>query len=283
MNARKTFKRALLALLLLVFLGYQGIIAWFRVNESRLLYTPDRDLSAPADTSLIYQRVEITTGDSVKLSGLTLPAPAADSTATWVLFLHGSGGNVFSGLFVAHYRLLQSLGLNVLAVDYRGYGTSGGKPSEAGLYLDADATYDYLTNTLHVPPTRIIIYGWSLGSGVAVELASKVRAAGLIVEGAYKSIPAVGQEHYPYVPVKLIARNRFASIDRIAQVRMPKLFIHAVDDEMIPVAHGRALFQKALTPKMFLEVHGGHDSTLLRDGPTFMSGVATFVHDLAPH
>src|SRR5438132_10011297 len=113
--------------------------------------------------------------------------------------------------------------------------------NEAGLYTDARAAYDFVRDSLHAPSSRIIIFGHSLGTGVATQLASTVPAAGLVLEGAYQSLDRIGQEMYPWLPVSLIMTNHFPSIDRIADVAIPKLFLHAADDDVIPIAHARAL------------------------------------------
>lgn len=280
MNPNKLFKRTLWVILILVLSCYVGAVGWFRANESRLLYVPTKGLSVrPYNANLNYQQVEIKTTDGVKLVCLVVPALPQDSSAFWLLFLHGNRGNALSEAHVERYKLLQDLGFNILAVDYRGYGNSDGEPSEAGLYQDAEAGYSYLRTMKSVPPDRILIYGHSLGSGVAIELATRVPAAGLIVEGAYKSIPAIGQEVYPYVPINLIATNRFESIEKIALIKAPKLFIHAVDDEVIPITHGRALYDKASPPKILLEVSGGHTDAAVKDKPKFQIGITKFVHE----
>ena len=173
-------------------------------------------------------------------------------------------------------------GVNQLTFDYRGFGESAGSISEQGLYDDAHAAYEYLRDRIGVPPDRIIIYGHSLGSAVAIELATQVEAAGLIVEGAMTSVPDRAQEVYPYLPIRLIARSRFDSINRIESVRMPKLFMHATDDTTIPIAHGRRLFERAAEPKEFVEVGGGHDDAYDEDTEHYFAALARFVQSVAP-
>jgi hypothetical protein len=207
-----------------------------------------------------------------------IPPPAGPSSATagWILYLHGSGGNVGVRGYNEAWAKFRRLGLGVLAVDYRGFGESGGRPSEAGCYRDATAAYNYLTIRLGVPASRIVIYGYSLGSAVAIDLATRVPAAGLIVEGALLSVPARGAELYPFLPVNWMARNRFASVDKVASVRMPKLFIHAREDAEIPIAHGRKLFELASPPKYFQDVAVGHQTASQVD-PQFFAAVARFI------
>jgi len=242
-------------------LAYVAFLLLLRVSESRLLYAPgsSRTLTpVPPALGLAPERVEIPSGDGVTLVAWVIRAPAADTAGRWLLMCHGNAGNLSDAGRPEHYAGLRALGLNLLAFDYRGYGESGGSPSEAGLYRDAEAAYGYLRDTLGVPPERIVLFGHSLGSVVAVELATRVPAAGLVLDGALISVIARAQEVYPYVPVRWIARSRYASIDRIGGLRLPKLFLHARADEVIPLAHGRRLFDAASPPKTFVALAGGH-------------------------
>jgi uncharacterized protein len=277
MTKRQILKRIVWTLVTVLVLGYVGILGWFKLNEARLVYYPTQGVAAPSGNFPEYQTVEIPTSDSIKLACLEIPAQPSDSI--WVLFFHGNGGNVMG--YRAHYAVFHELDLNVLAVDYRGYGNSQGKPGETGLYLDAEACYNYLRTVRGIPPERIIIFGYSLGSAVAIDLASKEPAAGLVVEGAFKSIPSIGQGLYPFIPINLLAGQRFESIDKIGRVGMPKLFIHAVDDDLIPLSHGRALYEKAGSPKQFLEVTGGHNSAFSKDAAKCRSGLGAFVRQIS--
>jgi fermentation-respiration switch protein FrsA (DUF1100 family) len=185
---------------------------------------------------------------------------------------------------ISRYAIFAELGLNVLSIDYRGFGESDGSPSEAGLYRDASACYNYLTVRMHVPPEKIVIYGFSLGSGVAVDLASRGKVAGaLIIEASYTSILDVAQRNYPYVPVKLAMRNRFNSIDKINRVSIPTLFVHSSVDEVIPFLHSRLLFEKALSPKVFLEIHGQHDFAPMQSKDIYCRGLLDFLAVTTAH
>jgi uncharacterized protein len=269
--------------LLLAALAYAGVLAWFRLNEDTFVFQPERGKLAapPAHLALESRDVRLRTADGVDLVARLIPPPAAVPTAEagWILYFHGSSANVGSVGYNEAWAKFRRMGLGVLAVDYRGYGESAGEPFEAGLYRDADAAYAHLTGALGVPPARVLIYGFSLGSAVAVDLATRVRAAGLMLEGALLSVPIRGAELYPFLPVDWMARNRFASVDKIGQVTMPKLLIHARADADIPVHHGRRLFELALPPKLFQEVGGGH-ATAHQVDPAFFTAVAGFVTGL---
>lgn len=235
----------------------------------------------PVGLGLDSQDVTLQSDDGTPLAARLIPPPAGRSAATagWILYLHGAGGNVGVLGYNEAWAKFRRLGLGVLAVDYRGFGESGGRPSEAGLYSDATAAYAYLTGRLGVAGSRIVIYGYSLGTAVAIDLATRVPAAGLIVEGALLSVPARGAELYPFLPVAWLARNRFASVEKIARVRMPKLFIHAREDTAVPIAHGRRLFELAVPPKYFQDVAGSHRTAHQVD-PGFFAAVARFVEGL---
>jgi fermentation-respiration switch protein FrsA (DUF1100 family) len=260
---------------------YLVILILLRVNEARLIYFPgpERILVAPPPSlGLPVERVELTTVDAVKLVGWAIRA--SPPSPWWLLICHGNAGNLSEFGRPAHYAGLRRLGLNLLAFDYRGYGESEGVPSESGLYRDADAAYHYLVEQLRVPPERIILFGHSLGSAVAIDLASRVHSAGLIVEGAFTSATDRGQELYPYIPVRWIAASRFNSREKITRVTVPKLFLHASSDEVIPLSHGRRLYQEAEPPKSFVELQGGHGDTFDVDSARYFGAIAAFLAGL---
>ncbi|MBA3443257.1 MAG: alpha/beta hydrolase [Gemmatimonadales bacterium] len=259
------------------------IVLW--LAESRLVYFPGPQRSLippPALLDLATERVEFRTEDDVGLVGWVIPA-SSDSSGWWLLICHGNAGNLSEFDRPVHYAGLRRLGLSLLAFDYRGYGESGGVVSEQGLYRDADAAYRYLRQHRGVPADRIVVFGHSLGSAVAIDLVSRTPAAGLIVEGALTSAVHRGQELYPYIPVRWIARSRFGSIEKISGITVPKLFLHATGDEVIPLAHGRRLFEAALEPKMFVELQGGHGDAFDVDSARYFGSIAQFLATLPAH
>jgi fermentation-respiration switch protein FrsA (DUF1100 family) len=282
-RASRMAGRAGAGLGLAALLGYAAVLLWFRLNEARLVFQPERGPLAPSPARLALDSRDVTlrTADGLRLLARLIPPPPAvpEAAAGWILYFHGSSANVGSVGYNEAWSNFRRMGLGVLAVDYRGYGQSEGEPSEAGLYLDADAAYRYLTDEQRVPPARVLIYGFSLGSAVAIDLATRAPAAGLMVEGAVLSVPDRGAELYPFLPAHWLARNRFASVDKIARVSMPKLFIHARDDVDVPITHGRRLYELARPPRAFQEVSGGHASAYKVD-PAFFQAVAGFVAGL---
>jgi fermentation-respiration switch protein FrsA (DUF1100 family) len=261
---------------------YLAIVALLWFAESRLIYFPGAErrlTSPPAALNLAIERAEFSSEDGVRLVGWIMPA-ATGTTGFWLLVCHGNAGNLSQFDRPAHYAALRELGLNLFAFDYRGYGESGGTPSEHGLYRDADAAYRYLREERGVPADRIIVFGHSLGSAVAIDLASRTQTAGLIVEGGLISVVQRGQELYPFIPVRWIARTRFSSIDKIPLVTAPKLFLHAVADEVIPLSHGRRLFQAAAEPKRLVELAGTHSDAFAVDSSRYFGSIAGFMTTL---
>lgn len=259
--------------------GYAALLLWFKGNEDRLLFQPDTSKLAPPPAELHLRSHDVR---FISEPGVTLVArvisPAQEQGSAWILYLHGASANIGAAGYNEAWARFIDLGLGVFAVDYRGYGESTGTPSEAGLYRDAEAAYRHLRHELGVPPELIFIYGYSLGSAVAIDLAARVEAAGLMVEGALLSVPTRAAELYPYVPVRWLARNRFASIEKIAAVAMPKLFLHARADEAIPFAHGQRLYDLAQPPKRIQAVAGGH-TTAFKEDPAFFAAVLAFVRE----
>lgn len=269
------------SLILLVLVAYLGLLLLLRLNESRLIYFPGPGralLPPPTELDLPVRRVTFPTEDGLQLASWVIPA-GASSSGYWLLICHGNAGNLSEFGRPAHYAGLRQLGLNLLAFDYRGYGESEGAPTEAGLYRDAKAAYRYLREQ-GIPPDRIIVFGHSLGSAVAVDLVSQAPAAGLIVEGAPTSVIERGQELYPFVPVRWLAVSRFPSIEKIPRVTIPKLFLHATGDEVIPVRHGRRLFEAAPPPKTFVELQGGHGDAFDVDSAEYFGSIRRFIAGL---
>jgi fermentation-respiration switch protein FrsA (DUF1100 family) len=272
----------LIGIVAVALLLYAGVLLLLRAAEPRLVYAPGPSTHLtppPAELGLAPERVSFASADGVRLVAWLMRA-AYDSGGRWLLICHGNGGNLSEAGRPFHYAGLRALGLNLLAFDYRGYGESGGVPSEAGLYRDADAAWRYLTDTLRVAPDRIVLFGHSLGSAVAVELATRVPAAGLILDGALTSVVERAQEAYPYVPVRWIARSRYPSLDRIGRLTLPKLFLHARADEVIPFAHGRRLYDAAPPPKTFVALAGGHGDAFERDSAAYFGAIARFLTTL---
>jgi fermentation-respiration switch protein FrsA (DUF1100 family) len=276
-----TMKRLLAGLAALLVLAYAGAMVWLVTQETRLVFEADRplgDLRPKTPFEQVFVEAE-----SGRQPAWVIRSPVDPDTRPWVIYLHGNDANIATRMNILHYDQLAGLGLNVMAPEYRGYAGLQGVPTEQGLGRDARAAYDYLRRHLHADSRRIVIYGWSLGSAVAVDLASQVQEAAIILEGAPASIVAIGQQRYPFFPIRLLIRNPFESITRIGKVGSPLLFLHSPEDTIVPIAEGRRLFDAAPAPKQFVEVSGGHVHASERD-PQFFPAIGSFLrtHRLLP-
>lgn len=227
----------------------------------------------------LYEDHFFLTEDDVRLHGRWFFSPADRGAEGLqrriVLFFHGNAGNL-SGRTELMVRLV-NLGAEVMIIDYRGYGHSEGRPSEEGVYRDARAAWNFLTIEHEVPPDQIIVFGKSLGGAVAVDLASTVTPAGLIVQSSFTSVPAMAARHYPFVP-GFALRTKMDSESKIDSITCPKLFVHSTHDEIVPFEMGRTLFETAGGPKTFFEITGaGHNETLAVGGSRYLESIRGFL------
>ena len=266
-------KRMALQVILGLILIYMLLIAYVYVKQGSMLYFPLKEIeTTPLATGLDYQEVTLRTKDGVDISAWYIPA---ENARGFVLFCHGNAGNISHRL--DSIRIFHGLGLGVLIFDYRGYGKSKGSPDEEGTYRDAEAAWDYLVDSLHVKPEKIILFGRSLGSAVAAEMALRKQAGVLIMESGFTSVPDLGSSFYPYLPVRLLSKYRYASIEKVGRIKMPKLFIHSPEDEIVPYEQGRRLFERASEPKEFLPLTGGHNEGFLLSGTMYVDGLNNFL------
>ncbi len=267
-------------------LGGCGMLGWL---EQRMLYFPDPWGPWHVEGTVVDgvrvepHAVPLPEGGALHAWRVTRAAPRPDEgPAPWaLLWFHGNAGNVTNRLPMARdlIRGLEALGepVDVFLPDYRGYGKSPGTPSEAGLYEDALASWAYVTEALGVPPARVVVLGKSLGGGPAAELATRVTPGGLILQSTFTSIPDMAARVLPIVPRGLV-RTQFATIDKVGRVACPLLVVHSPQDEVIPYAMGRALFDAAPGPKQFHEVTGaGHNETWLVGGERYLRSLAAFL------
>ncbi len=229
----------------------------------------------PANIGLEFEEVFLTTQDNISIHGWYLPNTASTFT---LLFLHGNAGNISHRL--DSLKIFHDLGLSIFIIDYRGYGQSTGKPSEKGTYSDAEAAWNYLINKRALSADEIIIFGRSLGGGVASWLALEHKPAALILESTFTSIVDMASLIYPYLPVKWMSRIHYPSIQRIDKINCPILFIHSPDDELIPYTHGQQLYARAKSPKSFFSISGGHNEGFFNSQPHYNQGILQFVQNL---
>ncbi len=241
--------------------AYGVLVGGLYVFQRHLLYFPDTRRPELGDLVALGVR-EITLKTVDGLSLLSWYLPPRDSRPV-IAYFHGNGGHV--GYRAERLRWFARSGYGVLMTEYRGYGGNPGTPSEAGLVADGVAALDFLGGE-GIAPDRLVIYGESLGSGVAVPLAAQREVAGLILEAAFTSVAEIAQHHYSFIPASALLRDRFDSLARIGDVKAPILVLHGERDRVVPLRFGRALFDAAPEPKeLWLSSAAGHED-LVRYG-----------------
>lgn len=240
---------------------YAGFSLMLYLLQERLVFLPHmpgRMLDAtPQAIELGYEDAWIDTEDGERLHGWFVPADRARGT---LLFFHGNAGNISHRL--ESILIFNRLGLDVLIVDYRGYGQSSGKPGEEGSYRDARASWDYLVSERRIPEDQIVIFGRSLGGAVGAWLASQpdVNPAGVVIESTFSSGLDMGRRLYPVLPVRLITRIGYPVKQYVTRIDSPLLVAHSRDDEIIPFDMGQTVFESANEPKTFFEMKGDHNA-----------------------
>ncbi len=260
MTVRKRLRLVATVLLSLAVIAYVGICAWVKLNEHKLVFARDWP-PVPIRESLGLQPEAVQIGNlgDVPLFAWSIRSLPEDSAANvWVLYFHGSGENVTS--HQREFYQLRNLGFNVLAPEYPGYAGKPGQPSEQAVEREAQLAFDYLHKLKKVPESNIVIWGMSIGSGVAVDLANHNRAGAIALITPYTSLVAVGKLRYPWIPISLLASDRFESDKKIGAVRAPVYIWHTVEDQVFPIEQARRIYELAPNPKHFEEAHGPHGS-----------------------
>jgi fermentation-respiration switch protein FrsA (DUF1100 family) len=244
---------------------------WF--GQRSLMYFPDSAVGSPADAELrTAEPVQFQTEDGLDLGGWYVP-PGIPTSGYTVIVFNGNAGH--RGYRAPLATGLASLGAGVLLFDYRGYGGNPGLPSEDGLARDARGALAYLRRRPDVDPRRIVYFGESLGTGVAVRLAVEHPPAALILRSPFTSFVSVANHHYPFLPGRWLLRDRYASVDLINQVTSPLLVIAGDEDRIVPFDDSRALFDAAPQPKSFVTIAGAdHNDDVLCHGPQVITAAA---------
>ncbi|MCA8921638.1 MAG: alpha/beta hydrolase [Planctomycetes bacterium] len=274
-------KRLLLGGLVLS-LGAAALFGVLMLFEGSLIFFPSPFPTAgwpPQEPGVTLRELTLTAEDGQSLHAVYGSAPEADPTRPVLLFCHGNAGNLADRYFMLRELVPFA---DVLLFDYRGYGKNTGSPSESGLYADAQAAWSWLTTEQGVAPSRIVLLGRSLGGGPAAELATRVPAAGLILDSTFTSIPAMAKRLSPWIPGFLV-RTKFDTLSKLPRITCPVLVIHSKADEVIPFAMGKALYETASEPKTWLELEGaGHNETLHVGGQRYLAALRDFSRACAP-
>ena len=266
---------------ILAVLVYAGLALLLTACQSQLVHQPNiggRALVAtPEDRGMDYRSLSFEAADGVELHGWWVPA--ADARAT-LIFFHGNAGNISHRL--ASLEIFHGLGLNVLLFDYRGYGQSTGRPSEDGLYRDAEAALDCVRGgcALDTDPAALplVYFGRSLGGAVAAWLATQAPPEALIVESAFTSVPDMAADLYPWLPVRWLARLEYDTRAAVSETAAPLLVVHSREDDIIPFSHGEAIAEAGAGPVTLLEISGDHNTGFLTSGPRYTEGLDRFLN-----
>ena len=243
-----------------------------RFLEKTSIFYPTRAIEITPDRfNLPYGDITLTTQDGVRINGWLIKNPTAKCT---LLFFHGNAGNISDRLL--KLRFFYELGVNTFIIDYRGYGRSDGVPSEGGVYLDGLAAFDYLKGRKDLEGVPVIIYGGSLGGAVAIDVANHRNVSGLIIDSAFPSASAMSKLIYPVIPTFFLS-VKFDSLEKVRKLSMPKLFMHSIEDKVVPYRLGRQLFDAAPEPKEFTALTGGHNDAHIDCKDKFLGAITNFL------
>ncbi|HZH20818.1 MAG TPA: alpha/beta fold hydrolase [Geodermatophilus sp.] len=250
---------------------YGGLVGLTWGLQRHLVYLPDAGPVPPAASVLPGARdVGLDTEDGHRLAAWFLPGEAPDAPA--VLVANGNGGH--RGLRAPLAAALHDAGLAVLLFDYRGYGGNPGIPSEAGLALDVRAARAFLLEEAGVPADRLLYLGESLGAGVVTELATEHPPAGLVLRSPFVDLASVGAEHYPFLPVRALLRDRYPVAEHVATIQVPTTVVHGGADSIVPPGQSRAVADAAAVLHRVVEVPGAdHNDRVLLDGREVVDAV----------
>ncbi len=266
------FPRIMLGFLIVALALYAAAAGFMWANQRKFMYFPDRAILAPAAYGLEdFKEIVLDAQDRVKLS-LWHHAPAEGFPT--IVYFHGNGGHL--GHRSTYFRLFADAGFGLLGLDYRGYGNSQGTPTEANILEDARTTLRYARETLGLQDKDIALFGESLGTSVAVRMAAEQPVNAVILQSAFTSAHGRAQELYPWLPVRLLMQDTFDSLRYIRNVRAPMLFLHGERDSIIPIAHGRALYEAATAPKHFISYPEINHNDF--DGTAVTHAVTRFLH-----
>jgi pimeloyl-ACP methyl ester carboxylesterase len=285
---KKLLRRIAVSLGLLIAAFYVAALGYLRLNENAGAFV-GADLEAEARLTVTgrgavpWDTVRVTTEDGIGI--LLLESRLAEAPeAPWVIYFYGRAGRLADEKGFAMYELFRSVGLSVLAVEYRGYGASEKtQPTEAGIYADARAAWRHLAEVQGVPASRLVLYGYSLGGAVAIQLATEIFPAGLITEGAFASAAAWVHVHYPYLPTAvagLVMRNRFENLEKARSLSLPWLLFHGRRDSITPFSHAEALARSTAGVRRLVPLEAGHEDAVEVEGDRMKSALKEFIGEL---
>jgi uncharacterized protein len=246
-------------------------VLYVRFLENRTLFVPAKEiLSDPSHIGIDFEDITFHTKDGMALNGWLIKAPGATST---LIFCHGNAGNI--GDRLAKIKFFHDVGVNNFIFDYRGYGNSKGTPSESRMYVDAQAAYDYLLSREDIDKEKIILYGASLGGAAAIDLATRRKIAAIIIDSSFTNASDMAKRIFPFLPKALI-QLKLDNVSKIKAIKVPKLFFHSKDDDIVPYELGRKLYEAADEPKLFIDLIGDHNDGHILSAEIFQDGITEF-------
>lgn len=264
----------LLAALILV----SVVLRYMLILDRQMIYFPERGLAVTPDSvGLVYEDVYLSASDGTRIHGWHIPG-RSEVTLLW---FHGNAGNIshrLDNILMLHQRL----GVSVLIIDYRGYGLSEGRPSEKGIYMDAEAAFEYLIDELGLEAERnVVLLGRSLGVGVAVEMATRHRVRGVVLESGFTSIKEMADASGSPLPISLVLtlfEARYDSISKIGRVESPVMILHGDRDDTVPYWMAEKLYAAANEPKTLYPIRGaGHNNTIYVGGKGYLKALGEFI------
>ncbi len=256
--------------LIVIFVGWLGILYSF---QTKIIFPAVKEyVQHPLPKSLEWENVSFRTSDDVLLHGWWFDGGHEET----VLFFHGNATNISH--YTGRLYMLEKLKKNVLFFDYRGYGRSKGRVrKEEDVYIDGQAAIDFLVNTKQIPPQHISLWGFSIGTGVAMEMALRNPVSTLILEAPFLSVKKLAKTHVPFPPLEWLLRYKLNNEEKITELTIPLLILHSPDDQQVPFTHGQQLFEKAKTEKQLVELSGDHDEAISKSASLYFSELQDFL------
>lgn len=249
-------KRLMIDLFLIIgglFLIYIFLCFYLYFNQDAYIFFPEKTItSAPSAFGMKYENLFIVAKDGVKINVWYIP----NGNSALIIHCNGNAGNLSER--VEKFSLFNSLGYSVIGFDYRGYGKSEGKPSEEGLYMDLRSVINFAEEKGY-KKSEIILYGESIGGGVALQLASEMQFSVLILESTFTSIYDMARIYYKLFPTSFLLKSKFDNLSKIKKVKCPVVIMHSKEDEIVPYSMGQTLYENASEPKIFLNLEKGHN------------------------
>ena len=263
-------------IILLIVIFIASSIVFYTKIENFYVFFPQSSFNiTPGDLHLNYKEVSFYSQDKEKLHGWFFPTNMGEPV---IVISHGNACNISHMLEYA--SLLIEKNLQVFLFDYRGYGKSAGTPSEKGIYMDAQAAYDYLINEEKILPDNIVLFGQSIGAATAIDVAIKNHVRSIIIDGAFTSTKEMSKKIFPMNLISFLLPSNYNNLEKIGHITVPKLIIHGEDDEIVPFSMGKRLFEASRDPKYFYTIKGaGHNDTFVVGGEKYFQDLAYFINN----